>query len=230
MDLRSSCADVSPTSFESTSRAGRAFSNQPSSASGLSESVNSGFGLRGMTVSFSLVGSSQADHMNHATPWCEDQHMQVFSDPPQGLKSIFRIVLALILRNQSAVPFKIHYPGKIKPPQQQIALRFAGMEGIMIQLLYPQDIRDLFGMTKSKSVADQSAKVKLNQCALITSLKDKYTATWSPTFSKMSRYSGQGCKPHHCSAGPSPRVPHSTPNSDDHATCPIQRRDVPLTQ
>ena len=173
MGLRSSCADVSPTSFESTSRAGCAFSNQPSSASGLSESVNSGFGLRGMTVSFSLVGSSQADHMNHATPWREDQHMQVFSDPAQCLKSIFRIVLTLILRNQSAVPFKIHYPGKIKPPQQQIALRFAGIKRISAQLLYPQDIDDWFGMTKSKSVVEHSAKVKLNQCALITLLKDQ---------------------------------------------------------
>jgi chorismate synthase len=105
--------------------------------------------------------------MNHATPWREDQHMQVFSDPPQGLKSIFRIVLTLILRNQSAVPFKIHYPGKIKPPQQQIALRFAGIKGIVVQLLYPQHLHELFGVTKSKSVEEQSVKVKLKNSEVV---------------------------------------------------------------
>ncbi len=185
MGLSSSCADVSPTSCESTSRAGRAFANQCSSASGLSESVSSGFGLRGMTVSFSLVGSSQADHMNHATPWCEDQHMQVFTDESQCLKSVFKIILTKVLQNQSAVPLKILHGCKINSPQQAVAIRFAGIKRIGAQLLYPQYIYDLFDVTKSKSVADQSAKVKLNQCALGTLMINQYNEPWAPTFSKI---------------------------------------------
>ena len=48
---------------------------------------------------------------------CEDQHVQMFNDESQCLKTVFKVILAKVLQNQSAVPFKIHHDCKIDSPQ-----------------------------------------------------------------------------------------------------------------
>jgi hypothetical protein len=48
--------------MSSISLAGRALANHSAVASGASSSVRSGLGVRGISVPFALVGSTQADH------------------------------------------------------------------------------------------------------------------------------------------------------------------------
>jgi len=138
LGLSKSLADFSPTKCANTSFAGRALSNHFAPASGFSVSVSSGFALRGIAFSFSLVGSSQTDHMDPSFSGCEDQHVQMFTDESQCLKPVFKIILTKVLQNQSAVPLKILHVCKINSSQQAVAIRFVGIERIGAQLLYPQ--------------------------------------------------------------------------------------------
>ena len=149
-----------PTSFGSTSAAGRARLKSAAVHSGFSSPINSGLSLRSFIMPYlSVVGLTQTDDMNALSAGREHQHVQPVIDEAERLKTPLTVVPAHVLIDQGVAPLELHRPRERKSTQGDIPPVLGGIETDVHQLnvyAYIRKIKPGFdGASARRKLADQ---------------------------------------------------------------------------